>query len=76
MAQNNISTLELKHDRQLAKLNLAQTKRQNVTPYGYRELNIYDTSMLPTQYSANPNNLVLIDNPNLGGLVTGRPWHI
>ena len=30
----------------------------------------YDITQLPTQYSGND----VVDNPNVGGLVLGRPW--
>ena len=36
----------------------------------YRTLNTYDITLLPTQYAGN----TLVDNPNVGGLVNGRPW--
>jgi hypothetical protein len=36
----------------------------------YRTRNVYDITQLPTQYSGN----IVVDNPNAGGLVTGRPW--
>ena len=36
----------------------------------YRTRNIYDITLLPTQYSGNN----LTDNANTGGLVEGRPW--
>lgn len=29
-----------------------------------------DITQLPTQYSGN----AIVDNPNGGGLITGRPW--
>lgn len=73
MAQNGISTLASKQARQEAKLNLAQTGRRaggDTTSPAYRARNTYDISQLPTQYSGN----VIVDNPNTGGLVTGRPW--
>jgi hypothetical protein len=70
MALNGISTLETKELRQIAKLELAQTKRQQVGTPGYRELRYYDLDLLPTVYSGND----VVDNPNLGGLVQGRPW--
>jgi hypothetical protein len=66
MAANGISTLETKELRQIAKLELAQTKRLaqgNARPY-------YDITQLPTQYNDND----VIDNENAGGLVVGRPW--
>ena len=70
MAANGISTLDTKELRQIAKLELAQTKRQLVGTPGYRELRYYDLDLLPTVYSGND----VVDNPNLGGLVQGRPW--
>ena len=89
MAANNISTLQYKRDRQLAKLEIAEAKRQGKTvatdgtitgtpdstkPY-YRENNVLDTTLLPTLYAENDNNTNnVIDNENTGGLQTGRPW--
>jgi len=84
MSANGISTLSTKEDRQKAKLNIAQAKRQGKTvaadgtisgsldttkPY-YRANNVYDITELPTQYVGND----IFDNPNLGGLLTARPW--
>lgn len=46
--------------RQVQKLDIAALKRSDS----------YDRDQLPTKYSGN----TLIDNPNTGGLVTGRPW--
>ena len=73
MAANGISTLASKQARQVAKLGAAQTKRQAggvTTAPAYRSLNTYDITMLPTQFSGN----TVVDNPNAGGLVQGRPW--
>ena len=70
MARNGISTLETKELRQIAKLELAQTKRQQTGTQGYRDLRYYDLDLLPTQYNGN----TLVNNPNVGGLVKGRPW--
>jgi hypothetical protein len=70
MARNGISLLETKELRQIAKLELAQTKRQQTGTQGYRDLRYYDLSLLPTQYSGN----TLVNNPNVGGLQQGRPW--
>jgi hypothetical protein len=36
----------------------------------YRTRATYDITLLPTQYNDND----LINNPNAGGLITGRPW--
>jgi len=73
-----------KQARQLAKLNIAEAKRQGKVvatdgtitgsvddskPY-YRARNNYDITQLPTQY----DGYDIIDNPNVGGLVVGRPW--
>ena len=66
MAANGISTLLTKELRQKAKLDLAAAKRAaDSNPRA-----TYDLTLLPTQYNGN----VLIDNPNAGGLVEGRPW--
>jgi len=66
MAANGISTLLTKELRQKAKLDLAAAKRaQDGNPRA-----TYDLTTLPTQYNGN----VIIDNPNAGGLVAGRPW--
>ena len=63
--------LPTKEERQIAKLELAQAKRQLVGTNGYRARNVYDITELPTQYSGND----IVDNPNIGGLVQGRPWN-
>jgi hypothetical protein len=73
MAQNGISTLPTKQQRQKAKLDLAQINRQaggDTAAPAYRPLNVYDITLLPTQYSGN----AIVDNPNVGGLQQGRPW--
>jgi len=70
MAANGISTLPTKEARQIAKLELAQTKRQLTGTQGYRESRYYDLDLLPTQYNGN----TLVNNPNVGGLQQGRPW--
>ena len=84
MAANGISTLATKELRQKAKLDLAQAKREGrvvavdgtvtgnidpTKPY-YRTRNQYDITQLPTQYDDN----TIVNNPNTGGLVNGRPW--
>jgi hypothetical protein len=66
MAANGISTLATKELRQKAKLDLAATKR--AADGNLRTT--YDLTLLPTQY----NDATIIDNPNAGGLVAGRPW--
>lgn len=78
MSANGISTLSTKKARQLAKLNLAQTKRRaggvTTKPY-YRARNTYNITQLPTQYATNDNKTAdAVNNPNVGGLVVGRPW--
>jgi len=66
MADNGISTLATKELRQKAKLDLAATNRAaDGNPRA-----TYDLTLLPTQF----NNGDIIDNPNAGGLVVGRPW--
>jgi hypothetical protein len=66
MAANLISTLATKELRQKAKLDLAAAKR---AADGNARAT-YDITLLPTQY----NDIAVIDNPNIGGLVAGRPW--
>lgn len=66
MAANGISTLPTKEQRQKAKLDLAAANRAAVG----NPRSSYDITQLPTQYSGN----VVVDNPNAGGLISGRPW--
>ena len=67
MSANGISTLATKELRQKAKLDLAASDRAaDGNPRA-----TYDITELPTQYD--DNNIV--DNPNVGGLVVGRPWN-
>ena len=66
MSANGISSLATKELRQKAKLDLAATKRAaDGNPRA-----TYDITQLPTQYNDNS----VVDNPNTGGLVQGRPW--
>jgi transglutaminase-like putative cysteine protease len=59
--------------RQIQKLEIARVKRaaagDTTKPY-YRAAHTYDINKLPTKYSVN----TLVDNPNIGGLLNGRPW--
>jgi len=66
MSANGISTLATKELKQKAKLDLTATNR--ATDGNPRST--YDITQLPTQYDDNG----IIDNPNTGGLVLGRPW--
>lgn len=71
MALNGISTLTYKLDRQLAKLEIAATKR---AADGNARAT-YDITQLPTVYAEDNNDTNdVVDNPNTGGLVVGRPW--
>ena len=66
MAANGISTLATKELRQKSKLDLSAILRAaDSNPRA-----TYDITQLPTQYNDN----AVIDNPNIGGLVVGRPW--
>lgn len=65
MALNGISTLATKELRQKAKLDLAASKRAATG-----RPSTVDLSELPTQYNDNS----IVNNPNTGGLVQGRPW--
>lgn len=60
---------------QVERLNTAQLKRQGgptalTTEPFYRTRNTYDITSLPTQYNGN----TVVVNPNLNGLLLGRPW--
>lgn len=66
MSANGISTLATKELRQKAKLNLAASDRAA----DGNPRSTYDITQLPTQYNDN----TIIDNPNVGGLIVGRPW--
>ena len=71
MSLNGIAHLPTKAARQIAKLALAAEDRA-------ADSNPRDTlviSQLPTVYSTSSNNTNnVVDNPNTGGLVYGRPW--
>lgn len=73
MAANGISTLATKRARQLAKLELAKADRiaRNVVQPGRYAVTDYEILELPTQYDTDNS---IIDNPNDGGLLVGRPW--
>jgi hypothetical protein len=66
MAANGISTLATKELKQKAKLDLAASDRAARS----KARSTYDLSQLPTQYNDNS----IVNNPNSGGLVQGRPW--
>ncbi len=71
MSLNGIAHLPLKADRQKAKLDLAATDRNA----DGNARDTYDITQLPTVYSTASNvTKNVIDNPNTGGLVYGRPW--
>jgi hypothetical protein len=65
---NKISRLSTLESRQIAKLELAKLDR---TASNEPRKN-YDITELPTQYSGNN----IVNNPNTGGLIKGRPWII
>lgn len=70
MSANGISTFPFKKDRQEAKLAAAAIKRAES---GRRAT--LDITQLPTVYADDNNNTNdVVDNPNVGGLVPGRPW--
>ena len=71
MSLNGIAHLPTKRARQNAKLALAAAKR--TTDGNARDT--LDITQLPTVYSTSSNNTnLVVDNPNVGGLVYGRPW--
>jgi hypothetical protein len=70
MSANGISQLEFKRQRQAAKLALAADKR---AAEGRRST--LDITQLPTVYAEADNDTnSVVNNPNVGGLVEGRPW--
>lgn len=66
MSANGIAHLATRELRQKAKLDLAAAKRAS----DGNVRSTYDITQLPTQY----NDDDLVNNPNAGGLVVGRPW--
>jgi len=62
---NKISRLTTREDRQDAKLALAALDRSASS-----RPSTLDITQLPTQYSGD----TVVDNPNSGGLLLGRPW--
>jgi hypothetical protein len=66
MSANGIAQLSTRELRQKAKLDLAAAKRASDS----NARATYDITQLPTQF----NDDGVIDNPNAGGLVQGRPW--
>ena len=66
MSANGIAWLPTKEERQKAKLALAaQDRAADGNPRA-----TYDITQLPTQYVGDD----ILDNPNDGGLIEGRPW--
>lgn len=71
-SSNTISQLESKADRQVAKLNLAQLRRQaggNTSTNYYREYNVYDLDLLADKYVSNTSTVGTTST-----LVIHRPW--
>ena len=75
MSLNGIAHLPTKSERQAAKLALAADKRASDPNPNRNEKAVLDISQLPTVYAPGDNSTGhVIDNPNEGGLVQGRPW--
>src|SRR5210317_2159406 len=84
MSANGLSLLSTKQLRQEGKLDIAEAKRQgrvvatdgtitgsiDSTKEYYRTHNVADLNLLPTKYSNND----VVDNTNLSGLVSSRPY--
>jgi hypothetical protein len=71
-SSNNISTATNKVDRQIAKLELAQLRRQaggDTSATFYRNSNIYDIDLLADKYTSNTSTIGTTST-----LVVGRPW--
>jgi hypothetical protein len=67
--RNKIARLPTLQDRQVAKLALATLDRTAFNK-GSNIRHTSDITELPTQYSGNN----IVNNPNVGGLIKGRPW--
>ena len=66
-----------KRERQDAKLLQAGADRaaRNVIEPGRYANTTADATQLPTRYAVGDNNTNnVVDNPNIGGLLPGRPW--
>lgn len=77
MSLNGISTLATKRARQDAKLALADADRiaQNGVEPGRYADTTHDATQLPTRYAVGDNDTNnVVDNPNAGGLLDGRPY--
>ena len=75
MSLNGIAHLTTKSERQEAKLALAAQKRANDPNPNRSDRAVLDITQLPTIYAPGDNDTGhVIDNPNEGGLVQGRPW--
>ena len=77
MSLNGISTLATKRARQDAKLALVDADRiaQNAVESGRYADTTHDATQLPTRYAVGDNNTNnVVDNPNAGGLLDGRPY--
>ena len=71
-SSNTISTATSKVDRQLAKLELAQLRRQaggNTTTNYYRTYNVYDEDLLADKYTSNTSTVGTTST-----LAEHRPW--
>lgn len=71
-SSNTIAELASKVDRQIAKLDLAQLRRQsggNTTTNYYREYNVYDIDLLADKYISNTATIGTTST-----LVVHRPW--
>jgi hypothetical protein len=71
-SSNTIATIADKADRQIAKLELAQLRRQaggNTTTNYYRTYNVYDVDLLADKYTSNTTTVGTTST-----LVIHRPW--
>lgn len=71
-SSNTIAELASKVDRQVAKLDLAQLRRQaggNTTTNYYREYNVYDVDLLADKYTSNTTTVGTTST-----LSVHRPW--
>lgn len=66
LSSNTVARLSSRSDRQNEKLELSRAKRIVLN----KPRRFLDVRLLPTVYSGN----TVVDNPNIGGLIKGRPW--
>jgi hypothetical protein len=69
-----MATKRERQDAKLAQAGLDRAARNVIEPGRYANTTA-DATQLPTRYAVGDNNTNnVVDNPNVGGLLPGRPW--